>query len=76
MTKSRLEGLYATQLFSLRRSYILINLRLKIGHDEYVSLQKRGYKVWVSQGHLGFSDWACLRDVACGEFTRVREERT
>ena len=35
-----------------------------------------GYKVWVSQGHLGFSDWACLRDVACGEFTRVREERT
>lgn len=53
----------------------MINLRLKIGHDEYVSLQKRGYKVWVSQGHLGFSDWACLRDVACGEFTRVREER-
>lgn len=35
-----------------------------------------GYKVWVSRGHLRFSDWACLRDVACGEFTRVREERT
>ena len=41
MTKSQLEGLYTTQLFSLRQSYILINLRPKIGRDECVSLQKR-----------------------------------
>lgn len=35
-----------------------------------------GYKVLVRRGHLGSSAWACLRDVAWGEFARVGEERT
>lgn len=46
--------------FPLRRSYILINLRLKIGHDGCFCLQKcANYPQSGTPG--GSSAWACLR---------------